>query len=905
MFVKLQRQAFPSLDSVDKLSLNLQSQSSSNAVEEMERRTPATNGKGHMEPVLNNVPYSRISDFVGRKDLLQAMEEAFSPCGSAVNVAVLTGMGGSGKTQLAMKYSHLQLTQYESIFWANASNEESLRQSYGVLAEVISKRLHAMEFPDLDSRICYVKETLGNSLKRWLLIFDNYDIPSQFENIQTFIPNSGHGAIIVTSRHPDSARLGCHIKVDGMHEAEALDLLLKRANSEPTEVNAKHGKLIAHRLGHLPLAIDQAGSYIRKQKLPLCEFIGHYNQRRERVLQYTPQLWEYRRQLGEKEGESSLSVFTTWDLSFQHLRSRKKLHEVALITLFGFFHCASISEELLQAYHEHFKAAWDPILHKDEPDPARLSYRPIEQPKWMELLVDGKNAWDTFNFRETIAELHEMFLVQDFYSESNQRCKFSLHPLVSDWIKLRDKDDRIRQNCTKEAIIVVTSFLGSRFFSQASVQKKQETLAHLDECLTNDGNFLNHEDGLGSGPLKCPAASFGKFYHEQGRYRSAEDLYKRVLKDNEKQLGHDHPETLRTVVSLGNIYHSQGWHSAAETLYNRALTGCETDLGQDHLNTMAILEDLANIYRSQGRYVHAGKLYSRVLARRETKLGQEHPDTLRTIANLANNYRSQGQYAEAEALYVQALLGRERRLGHNHPDTLCTVDDLANNYQSQGLYTEAEKLYDRALAGRETWLGYNHPDTLWTVDNLANNYQSQTRYLEAEALYRRALAGNEAQLGLDHPETLWTIDGLANMYHSQGRNTEAEVLYKRALAGREIRLGRDHHNTLRTLNGLANVYRYQRQYIEAEVLYNRVLAGREVQLGNDHPKTLSTVENLAMNYWAQGRYTIAEELYNRVLVGRRIRLRHNHPETLKTIDGLANVYRSQGRYDKAKALTKE
>ncbi len=905
MFIKLQRQAFPSLDRVDKLALSFQSPASSNAVEEMERRTLGTNGKPHIEPVLNNLPYSRISDFVGRKDLLQAMDEALSRCGSAVNVAVLTGMGGSGKTQLAMKYCHLQSTQHKSIFWANASNEETLRQSYGVLAEVISKRLRAMEFPDLDSRIRYVKQTLGNSLKHWLLVFDNYDIPSHFETIQAFIPNAGHGAIIVTSRHPDSARLGCHIKVDGMHEAEALDLLLKRANSEPTEVNAKHAKLIAHRLGHLALAIDQAGSYIRKQKVPLCEFNRHYNQRRERVLQYTPQLWEYRRQLGEKEGESSLSVFTTWDLSFQHLRSRNKFREAALITLFGFFNSASISEELLQAYHEHFQAVRDPILHKDEPDPAGLSYRHIAQPKWMELFVDGENTWDTFNFRETIAELHEMFLVQDFSSENNQGCKFSLHPLVSDWIKLRDKDDQVRQKCTKEVIIVVTSFFGSRFFSEASVQTKQETLAHLDECLTNDGNFLNHEDGLGSGPLKRSAASFGKFYHEQGRYRSAEDLYKRVLKDNEKQLGHDHPETLRTVVSLGNVYHSQGWHSEAETLYIRALTGCETHLGKDHLDTLAILEDLANIYRSQGRYVHAGKLYSRTFVGREIKLGQEHPDTLRTIANLANNHRSQGQYAEAEVLYIRALLGRERRLGHDHPDTLWTVDDLANNYQSQGLYAEAEKLYDRALAGRETWLGHNHPDTLWTLDNLANNYRSQNRYVEAEALYRRALAGNETQLGLDHPETLWTIDGLANVCLSQGRNTEAEVLYKRALVGRETRLGRDHHNTLRTLNGLANVYRYQRQYIEAEVLYNRVLAGREAQLGNDHPKTLSTVETLAMNYWAQGRYAEAEELYNRVLAGRRMRLRHNHPETLKTIIGLANVYRSQGRHEEAEALTKE
>ena len=833
------------------------------------------------------------------------MDVAFSRFDSIVNIAVLTGMGGSGKTQLAMMYCHLQFMQHESIFWANASTEDSLRQSFGVIAEVISKKLRTTYFPDLDSRIRYVKEALGSSLKHWLLVFDNYDSPSQFESIRSFIPSAAHGAIIITSRHPESARLGSNIKVAGMHEAEALDLLLRRTESELTEANVKNGELVVSRLGYLPLAIDQAGSYIRKQKVSLSEFIGHYNQRRERVLQYTPQLWEYRRWLGDEEGESRLSVFTTWELSFQQLRSCHRLKEIELVTLFGFFHYASISEELFQAYHERLEATRDRRCPNDEPVPSELSHRPTGKPKWMTLLVDEKNKWDTFNLRETIAELHEMFLVQDFASGDNEHCKFSLHPLVSDWIRLRDKDSRTRQNYTRQAIHVVTSFLDSRFFSHASLQTKQEILAHMDESLANDKNFLDQNERLGSGSLSYSALSFGKFYHEQGRYSFAEALYKRVLKTYEDRLGCDHPETLQIVASLGNVYHSQGWHSQAEALYDRVLKGQETHLGWNHLDTLRTVEDLANIYRSQGRYTNAEKLYNRILAIRESKLGHEHQDTLKTIANLAINHGSQGRYVEAEMLFVQALSGREKLLGHDHPDTLWTLDDLANNHQYQGLYTEAENLYKRALAGRQKLLGHDHPDTLWTVDNLANNYQSQARYVEAEVLYRCALATNETQLGLDHPETLWTIDGLANVSYCQGQYGEAEMLYNRALEGRVTRLGQDHHNTLRTINGLANVYRSQGRHTEAEVLYNRVLAGREIQLGRDHPKTLTTVENLAMNYCAQGRYAEAERSYHRALMGRTMRLRHNHPDTLRAIESLASFYRSQGRSVEAETLTKE
>ncbi|CZR70053.1 uncharacterized protein PAC_19954 [Phialocephala subalpina] len=828
------------------------------------------------EIVVKSLPIIRIVDYVDRKALLEQVNIAFSSPISTVKVAVLIGMGGSGKTQLAMKYCQLQSDRNVSVLWADASSERSLKQSYSVFAQIISKALClTTTFPNPDASMLYVNEYLRSSLKRWLLVFDNYDTPSEFEDIRAFIPDAAHGTIIITSRSREAARLGEDIEVNGMHEPEALELLLRRTGSPTTPQNLEHGRLIVNRLGYLPLAIDQAGSYVRRQNVPLNRFINHYERRREHVLRHTPQLWEYKRRLGTEEQESRLSVFTTWELAFEQLELCKMVKETDMIKLSGFLHHTCISEELFEA---HFEGSVDPGGPK--------------------AFTDNESAWDKYQFRDIVVNLRELFLIQDVSPDSNGPCKVSLHPLVSDWIKLRE-NVKTRQDYSTEAIKIVTSFLRSRFLVDASPQTNQETLAHLDQCLTNDEAFLKDDSRLGLGILRRSADIFGEFCHSQGRYQSAEDLYKRLWDGNERELGPTHVDTLRTMHNLADVYHSKGQHAEAEALYDRTLSGREIELGRNHLDTLSTVEKLANIYRSKGQHKDAEKLYYRVLNARNAQLGCDHIDSLWVVSSIATNKRAQGQFAEAEELYKRAISGYESQVEPGNAALVWTMNDLANNLRSQGRYTEAAALFHRVLEVREKRLGREHPDTLWVVDDLANNCSSQGRYAEAETLYIRALAGNAAKLGDNHPETLWTVHGLATVVYSQGRLAEAEVLFNRALTGRESLLGPNHHNTLRTVRGLADVYCSQNQYAAAEKLYRRALAGLETRLGHDHPDALSAVEGLAKSQWMQGNCDEAEELYVRALEGRKSRPGHRHPETLRTADLLAGYHRSRAHSSEA------
>ena len=139
-------------------------------------------------------------------------------------------------------------------------------------------------------------------------------------------------------------------QLEGLIE-EALDLLWKasRLMRDKQAQDVLEAKAIVKTLANHPLAITQAGSYIQTQKIRVDQFMAHYERKKEKILKHTPQLSQYRRRLSdEAEKETSLNVFTTWELSFQQfLQSTSSGQEKAdLLTLFAFFNYNGISEDI-------------------------------------------------------------------------------------------------------------------------------------------------------------------------------------------------------------------------------------------------------------------------------------------------------------------------------------------------------------------------------------------------------------------------------------------------------------------------------------------------------------------------------------------------------------------------------
>lgn len=184
---------------------------------------------------------------------------------------------------------------------------------------------------------------------------------------------------------------------------------------------------IVKRLGCHPLAIAQARTYIRKLKLQLCEFMSHYKRRRKMVLEHTPQLSQYRKKLGNTEKETSLNVFTTWELSFQQLQSQSSKNEVEikLLTLFAFFDEKDISEQLFAEFG---------VNQEQISETANLFI-------WLKAFNSADGQWESELFEDALICLKDSSLLQAFAREQAGFYHSSLHPLIKDWIRLRTNNN--------------------------------------------------------------------------------------------------------------------------------------------------------------------------------------------------------------------------------------------------------------------------------------------------------------------------------------------------------------------------------------------------------------------------------------------------------------------------------
>jgi tetratricopeptide (TPR) repeat protein len=620
-------------------------------------------------------------------------------------VVVLWGMGGCGKTQLALEHCRQGREQgrYKSIFWIDASSPNSIAQSFAGMEELIFDR--KVELQNAGASIEKVIKAMSLWQMAWLIVFDNFDDPEFFrgKNMQDYFPEGRSGAILFTSRNKVAGRLGHLISVNGLTEDEGLDLLSASADINLDE-NKAAARAIVRRLGYHALALDQAGAYISARGLALQLFMDHYDARREKVLKETPLLWEYTKRLVGDDihaQETALSAFATWEMSFDQIRDGPvfKATKVHLLTVSAFFDNQEIFEEFFNAYLgtvETKERSWFHGFSRDA-------------------------AWSSYEFQDVMAELRNLSLLQNLdITESGAH--FSLHPLIKDWVKLR-MEPRDYSNYAIEAIMMLSAYLNTCDITDMTLGMKRTLTSHLSESSKNDNEYLNEANGLGSPGLKFAALNFAKFYQSQGQYKAAEELYGRIV---------------------------ACW---------------ETEYGASHIDTLRMVGNHATVYHIQGNYEQAERLYSRVLEGARKQLDDEHVDLLQTLHNLAIVYYSLERLDDAERFCKEALQKKEKTLGRNERGTLRSAHTLAMIYDKQGRNQEAEMLYKRVL--ETTSLTAEHPSTLETLHNLAICYQGQSRFEEAKQLFRRVLEAREEQLGSENPQTINTANMLIRLCEPQ------------------------------------------------------------------------------------------------------------------------------------------
>jgi tetratricopeptide (TPR) repeat protein len=620
----------------------------------------------HLKPVLKQrfvnthwlmpIPENRL--FTGRKAILHQLQDNLH----FRQVAALSGFGGVGKTQTAAHYARLHRHEYQASFWCLADTVESL--NLGLVA--IARLLDLPEKNATEQKIIIaVKDWLATH-SHWLLILDNADEVKIVGEL-TALAKGEAQHILLTTRAQMTEPYASAVAIHQMSRNEGIFFLLRRALDKPRDEigviqdyklsdKISAGKLI-DKLGALPLALDQAGAYIRETQCGLAGYLERYQTHGYELLRERGTL------LNDHDHPESVAI--TWLLSFEKITAANPT-AIEVLRLCAFLHPDSIPEEVFQDLD---------VLELDKALKVILHYSFVQRNPKTKIL--------------TIHRLVQIILRYEM-DEATQR----------DWA---EKAVRAVNSVFPEAIEV------SEWSSCERLLPCAKTCAELIE----EWKLEFEEAGL----LLNQIGFY--LYRSKADYESAKPLDERSLAILEKVHGKEHPLVATSLNNLAGLHYSQGNSDQAKPLYECSLAIWEKVHGEEHPSVATSLNNLAELHSSQSNYEKAKPLYERALAIREKVFGEEHPLVATSLNNLAGLHSSQSNYEKAKPLYERALAIREKVFGEEHPSVATSLNNLAALHYSQGNYEKAKPLYERAIKIANKFFKPDHPNVRTFSENYA------------------------------------------------------------------------------------------------------------------------------------------------------------------------------------------
>ena len=831
-----------------------------------------------------------VSGFVERREQEGLFGAVLS---GASGRTVLTGMRGSGKSQLATAVAaRCEKEDWELVAWVPAGSREAVLSGLVELGLELGVRVEDGPSREVIARRCLTALASAEGSNR-LIVFDDVDSP---DDLAGLVPRGeGVRVLVTTTRLVDWEGAGwVHVPVGVFEREQSIGVLLDRTDQtghETADVGAADA--VAGALGDLPVAVVQAAAMARRDRYTLADYLE--------VLERTTLEEGVRRREGDEYPEAvGVALWLAFQSVLERIEERSPHRgEVARVQL-GVLSVLAASgvpahwlEKMLDGGSDDAREALSGLIESSvcqlSKDGSRVMIHGLQGRVIREVRRDEPERWGRVE-EEAAGLLGAVDVTAIPVSDSTKRRREALD-LVEQLRATAGQD----HSKTLFAHPRTADALAHALWHAAELGDPQAALSLSDAVdLLDEALGPDHPSTLTS------RNSLAHAYWSAGRVDEAVPLFERTLADRERVLGADHPRTLASRGNLAVAYLSAGRLDEAVPLFERTLADRERVLGADHPDTLASRGNLAVAYWSAGRLKEAIGLFERTLADRERVLGPDHPDTLASRGNLAFAYQDAGRLKEAIGLFERTLADRERVLGPDHPHTLTSRGNLAGAYKSAGRLEQAIGLFERTLADRERVLGPDHPHTLTSRGNLAGAYKSAGRVDEAVPLFERTLADCERVLGPDHPYIILVLRGdLALAYKSAGRVDEAVPLFERTLADCERVLGPDHPDTLTSRGDLALAYESAGRLEQAIGLFERTLADRERVLGDDHPHTLTSRGDLALAYESAGRLEQATDLLEQTLADSERILGDDHPDTLTSRGDLALAYQDAGRLEQA------
>ncbi|GAA1562285.1 hypothetical protein GCM10009827_099750 [Dactylosporangium maewongense] len=784
---------------------------------------------------------SRNIRFTGREQDLRQLRDQLR-AGTAVVLAgnepvALQGMGGIGKTQLAIEYAYRFRAAYDVIFWMNVEQSNVIETELADLGTLLG-------VPARQSTPEYARavlQSLQHTDKRWLIVFDNAeDAPG----IEQYLP-TGTGHVIITSRMSTWGERVKLLPVNVFTRDESKQHLRQRV---PTMQDVDAGR-IAELLGDLPIAVAAAAAWLADTGNAVDEYLVH-------IARSGPR--------GLREPQSDTPIEATWDLSLRRLNQRSPA-AYRLLQMCSVF-APEIALDLV--YSDEFAAALRPL------DP---------------------NVSDYMFRASLVQQVHRLALLRlDLRGEPGSRERTGtvfVHRLLQHAVRIRMSEDELTQTRRQVHRVLAAARPKNQEVDDPDAWPQYRMLwPHVEVTKA----ALSDDESVRA--LMIDRVRYQWLRGDLvGARQSAEQfdaIWSQMLEETEDpdQRRTLHRQLLHLRFNHANILGSQGNFTDSLRLDEAVLATQQELLGARHPHTLMTAGGLARDLRGLGRYREALDTDISTYAAWLDDFGEDYPRTLAALSNLAISYRLMGDFHEARARDEAAYNSRKSILGESNPYTLYSATNLGRDIRDAGDYDQSVDWLASVYEQYKVTRAEDSRGMLVCQTNLAVSLHSAGRAAEAAELLQSASSQLSVTFGRTNPDALSSRLSLAVTLLSLGKFAESRELLTDVYESYRDNLGDEHPHTLVCIGNLALLARAQGDHELAVRLAEEAVEGLHRKLGDEHPYTLSTRMNWAVCVAeTPGGLDNAMETLERVAEQMQVVLLPDHPNALRCQANLSLV----------------
>jgi len=796
---------------------------------------------GRVPEIWGRVP-QRNRNFTGREDVLLQLRAGVATDVTAVVPHALHGLGGVGKTQVAIEYAYRYQSEYDVVWWISADQPVLVRSSLAALAPHLG--LPPATATGIEEAATAVLDRLrrGDPYNRWLLIFDNADQP---EDINDIIPR-GPGHILITSRNHRWQSVVDTVLVNVFSREESVTFLNKRVSNAISEPDAIQ---LGQELGDLPLALEQAGALQAETGMSVDEYLRLLKEQTSELLAES------------KPSEYPVSMTAAWKLSVSKLNDQLP-EAVELLRCCAFFGAEPIPRDVFMR-----------AIQAVQPPLSNLLAKPILLTRAIREL--GRFALariDTVSRTILVHRLIQALLREELSPAEQGLFRHDTHLLLASAAP-QNPDDNAQWPLYAE----LAAHVGP---------------SGLDACQDPAARRF--------------ALDIVRYLYLSGDRQSSRALLETLLDRWKADSGADHPDVLDAQRHLGNTLRDLGAYQAAYDLTRVTLERSREILGPRHELALVLMNGFSADLRARGEFSAARDLDEQSRRLHEESLGATDPRTLRTMNSLALDYGLSSAYQTARDLHQLTYVQQnEATSGVSKSDVLASWSSLSRVVRLCGEYVEARYLGDDVYEFGRQQLGADHFRTLHAAKELSIALRRTAAYDEALVLARDVFERCTRLFGLGHPDTLAAAMSLSNILRTVDQIDEAFEFAEDTVNRYPKVYGADHPYNHGCAGNLALLLRLRGDLMSARQLNQESLAGLDARLTRDHHYPLTVATNLASDIAGLGDAAAARELGEDTYARLRSLLGENHPLTLGCATNLAVDMRAHGAEEEVSRLTED